>query len=199
MARKAVLVIVGIALGVLATTLIHALWFAPDTEISDSGLTATTTPLVTTSPGDYPVRLLIPKLTIDANVQRVGIAASGDVGVPNNFTDVAWYKNGVAPGQDGSALIDGHVDNGLSLAGVFKHLNSIALGDDIYVQTESGIKLHFVVSGIVLYPYQSVPMSDILSTTGAPRLALITCDGAWVEGQRTYDHRLVVYADLVSS
>ena len=40
-------------------------------------------------------------------------------------------------------------------------------------------------------------LADVLPS-GQPRLALITCDGAWVQGNRTYDHRLVVYATLVS-
>ncbi|HEV8666857.1 MAG TPA: class F sortase, partial [Candidatus Paceibacterota bacterium] len=109
-----------------------------------------------------------------------------------------WYKYGSLPGQPGTAVMDGHVDNGLSLAGVFKHLDSIQKGDDIYVTTASGVQVHYVVSDIELYPYQDVPMNQILTTSGQSRLALITCDGAWVQGQRTYDHRLVVYANLVS-
>jgi sortase A len=199
MRTKAALLITALSLGVFSVTLAHALWYAPDTQVSDALVSATTTPATLAADSkEYPSRLTIPKLQIDANVQKVGIAASGHMAVPSNFTDVAWYKYGSLPGQTGSAVMDGHVDNGLSLPGVFKRLDTIAVGDDMYVQTVGGTQLHFVVFDIQLYPYQEVPMDDITRITGHPRLVLITCDGAWVQGNRTYDHRLVVYANLVS-
>jgi sortase (surface protein transpeptidase) len=198
MTTKIVAFIMAIAVGVFAVTLVHAVWYAPDLEVTDNSIVATSTvPHAQVVTGDYPVRLEIPKLTINANVQKVGIAKSGHMAVPNNFTDAAWYKYGAAPGQAGDAVFDGHVDNGLSLPGVFKQLGSIAVGDDIYVETASGTRLHFVVSDIQQYPYLEVPMNSIVSTTGEPRLSLITCEGAWVQGQKTYDHRLVVYAKMV--
>ncbi len=199
MRTKVALALTALSLGVFSVTLVHAVWYAPDIQVSDASVVATSTPAqLAADSKEYPSRLTIPKLQIDANVQKVGIAKSGAMAVPSNFTDVAWYRYGALPGQSGTAVFDGHVDNGLSLAGVFKHLDSIQAGDDIYVQTASGTKLHYVVSGVVLYPYQNVPMADITAKTGASRLALITCDGAWVQGQRTYDHRLVVYANLVT-
>jgi sortase A len=200
MPKKLVFFIIALAVGVFTATLVHAVWYAPELEVTDaSAVQGTSIPAeLAADSKDYPSRLTIPTLNIDANVQHVGIAASGNLAVPNNFTDVAWYRNGALPGQDGTAVMDGHVDNGLSLAGVFKHLDSIQKGTDIYVVTGDGTKLHYEVSDIELYPYQDVPMADIVTKSGPPRLALITCDGAWVQGQRTYDHRLVVYANLVS-
>jgi len=198
MINKIVAGVVAVAIGIFAVTLVHAVWYAPDLEITDNSIVApSSTPAVSVASGDYPARLSIPKLEIDANVQKVGIAKSGHMAVPNNFTDVAWYKYGALPGDEGDAVFDGHVDNGLALAGVFKHLGDIAMGDDIFIQTQSGEKLHFVVSDIEQYPYTDVPMGDIVSKTGPPRLSLITCEGAWVQGQKTYDHRLVVTAKLV--
>ena len=115
---------------------------------------------------------------------------------PNNFTDVGWYKLGVIPGQPGSAVIDGHVDNGLDLAGVFKHLSDIKVGDDIYVVNRAGVQTHFVVSEIDSYDYQNVPTDLIFNQSGPAQLHLITCQGDWVSGGDTYDHRLVVTATL---
>jgi LPXTG-site transpeptidase (sortase) family protein len=197
MTTKVVLFIVAIAAGVFAFTLVHAVWYAPDIEVSDNSPvnTSTKAPIAGAS---TPLRLSIPKLSIDANVQRVGIAKSGSIGIPSNFTDVAWYKYGSIPGEPGTAVIDGHVDNALSLPGVFKHLSDIAVGDDIYVETASSTSLHFVVSDVEVYPYQDVPMDTILNKKGSPALALITCDGTWVQSVRSYDERLVVYATLES-
>lgn len=192
--------VVALSTGVFGATLVHATLFAPESEIAPPAAEQpAASSSVIVAAGNYPSRLLIPKLGVDAHVQYVGIAYSGNVMVPNNFTDVAWYKYGPVPGMAGSALIDGHVDNGLNLPGVFKNLNNIAPGDDVYVETVSGEKLHFVVNEVESYPYQAVPTSQIFnSSDGAAHLNLITCDGGWVEGQRTYDHRFVVYTTLVS-
>jgi sortase A len=198
--QKIVLFVIAIAAGVFTITLVHAVWYAPDIEVSDAaaGVGTSTPAELAANSTDFPSRLMIPQLNIDANVQHVGIAKSGAMAVPSNFTDAAWYKYGALPGQAGTAVMDGHVDNGLSLAGVFKQLDSIQTGNDIYVVTNDGQKFHYVVSDIELYPYTDVPMNQIITKTGPPKLALITCDGAWVQGQKTYDHRLVVYATLVS-
>ncbi len=154
--------------------------------------------LATSSPTMTPVRLKISSINIDAAVQRVGIGKSGAMGVPSNFTDVAWYKYGVAPGELGSAVIDGHVDNGLSLDGVFKHLNEVKVGDDISVVDSGGIERHFTVSEVAIYGYKSVPTDRVFNQNDTARLNLVTCDGAWVKGEKTYDQRLVVYAVLTS-
>jgi LPXTG-site transpeptidase (sortase) family protein len=189
--------ICGASLLLFAVVLVHAVG-VPDV-ISDIGGQSASVPAViaTTS---LPVRLTIPALDIDAHIQYVGVTAKGAMGVPSNFTDVAWYKDGTVPGNSGNAVIDGHVDNGLSLAGVFKHLSDIHIGDSVDVQTKDGSTVHFIVYDIENYPYMAVPVDRIFAqTSDAAYLNLITCEGAWVGGQRTYDHRLVVYAKRVGS
>lgn len=150
------------------------------------------------SPSEHPARLMIPRLKIDAVVQEVGITKEGNMGVPSNFTDVAWYKYGVAPGGRGSAVIAGHVDNGLGLSGVFKNLNELEAGDKIHVKRVDGTYANFVVTGKRSYPYDAVPTEVIFNPSGSPRLNLITCGGSWLQSEKTYDERLVVYAELVS-
>jgi sortase (surface protein transpeptidase) len=145
-----------------------------------------------------PSRLIIPSLDINSHVQYVGINAKGNIGTPNNFTDVAWYSYGVVPGQAGTAVIDGHVDNGLGLAGVFKHLSNMQIGDEVDVITKAGKKIHFIVTDIETYDYQNVPSQAIFGTSSASSfLKLITCDGTWVQGSDTYNERLIVTATLV--
>lgn len=189
-----VAVITALAMVVFFAVLARAVWFAP--EDTSPALSAPVTAQVAPRPAEEPVRLIIPSIGINANVQKVGVNSKGNMGVPNNFTDVAWYKQGSAPGQLGSAVIDGHVDNGLGLAGVFKNLSSVTVGDDVQVQTKEGSLLHFTVERVETYPYQDVPVQDIFTSSDTERLNLITCDGAWVAGQKTYDHRLVVFARL---
>lgn len=143
----------------------------------------------------YPAQLSIPSLGVNAHVQYVGLNAAGAIGAPSNFTDVAWFVRSVLPGQRGVTFFDGHVDNGLGLAGVFKHLDSIKKGAAINIVTKDGKTLHFIVTSVVAYNYLNVPMATLLNSK-MPTIRLMTCDGTWVNGQRTYNERLVVSAVL---
>lgn len=195
------------ALAVFVYVLVHATLYAPESESPlpasswqssvrpDSGFyqgNGSGPPATLAS--RRPSRLIIPALDIDANIQEVGITYGGNIGVPNNFTDVAWYKYGPVPGAPGTAIINGHLDNGLALPGIFKHLDSIGSGDEIDIADESGKLAKFTVETTDSYFYKKMPMTDIFTTAGKPRLALITCTGTWVSSDRTYDHRLVVIA-----
>ena len=150
---------------------------------------ASTTPLV-------PVRLLIPSIGVNAAVEQVGNKADGSMGTPSKFGDVAWYAMGSAPGQAGNAVIDGHVDNALTTAGVFMHLSQIALGDTVTVVNASGTPMSFTVNNIEEIPADSALAASIFSTTGPSQLVLITCDGSWVPNAKSFDKRLVVFASL---
>ncbi len=176
---------------VFTWTLVHALWYAPD-----SGVMVPAENSVALSTSSPPVRLLIPSLGIDANVQSVGITSKGNMGVPSNYTDVGWYKHGTIPGELGSAVMDGHVSNGFSLPGVFRRLGELQEGDDVYVVTEDGSKLHFVVTGKEVYPYKEAPTARIFKEQDRARLNLITCEGSWLATDKTFTDRLVVYTEL---
>lgn len=159
------------------------------TEVSSS----TTHSLV---PSEKPARIIIPSLNIDASIQHVGVNAKGSMASPNNFSDVGWYKYGTTPGDVGSAVIAGHLDNGLGIGGVFKDLERLTPNDDIYIVTESGARLHFVVSHIQEYPYTEVPLEVVFNQKDMERLNLITCTGIWISKEKTYDKRLIVFTEL---
>lgn len=186
------------ALFVFIDTATGALFYSPDTEVhvpeleagADAGLAL---------PEDQPARLRIPKLGIDAFVQHVGVNAKGNMAAPSNFVDVGWYKYGTVPGFIGSTVITGHVDNALGMPGVFKDLDEMRIGDEFFVESKDGKELRFKVVEIQSYPYTLVPLKVLFSRNDLPRLNLITCSGTWIQGARSYDERLVVYAELVSS
>lgn len=194
----AILVLVT-ALGIFTVTGLRAVVYAPDTEISVAGGSAPPSAPVTIPPSEFPIRLRVPSIGINAAVQQVGINTKGNMSAPSNYSDVGWYKYGTLPGNMGSAVIDGHVDNGLGFAGVFKRLRDVKVGDDIYVETSGGRELHFVVSSIETYPYLEVPLETLFTRSDLPRLNLITCDGVWLPTGKTYDKRLVVYTTLAES
>jgi len=49
---------------------------------------------------ELPLQLVIPSIGVSTTVQLVGLADddTGTMGVPDNFTDVGWYKYGPRPG-----------------------------------------------------------------------------------------------------
>ncbi len=170
-------------------------------EVASSSLAAAADEALKQS-HDFPVmaapkKIEIPALGIDTEVLEVGITAGGNMAVPKSFTKVGWYKYGSIPGNDGNAVIAGHVDNGLSLAGVFKHLNEIKIGDMVTISDENGSISTFQVTATSSIDYQSNDTNEIFSGTGYPTLRLITCEGDWVQAHKTYDKRLIVTASRI--
>ncbi len=201
--KACVIAMTVIAAIIFAHTLVRAVWMDdPDNSGVNVPLIASSTADSARQTGEpafpgYPIRLLVPSADIDAAIKGVGVTASGNMATAGNFTDVGWYKYGTVPGMKGSAVMDGHVDNALSLDGVFKHIDGLVPGDDIYVLTDAGNTLHFRVTAADAYDYQSVPIDLIFNDKTGSRLRLITCTGSWVQANKTYDKRLVVTADLL--
>lgn len=143
-------------------------------------------------PGD-PTRLIVPSIGLDDPVDGVGIDENGDMAVPSGKTrDVGWYRDGTVPGAVGSAVLDAHV------FAAFSALKDVKAGDDIYVQTAAGDTLHFKVETTDTYPLADVPTQTLFNRSDTARLNLITCAGNLIDNDTTYDHRLIVYAVLVS-
>ena len=149
--------------------------------------------------GNSPATLVIPKISLRAHVQQVGLTSKGNMASPNNFFDVGWYKSGPPIGEKGTAVVDGHLDDGLGLPAVFWRLSEVNYGDEIDVITKDGHNLRFVVSGLNTYDYNDKSAAiQIFSQADEPTLRLITCDGSWVKDDKTYNKRLVVTANLMS-
>ncbi len=190
--RKIVAGAIGLlALGIFATTLVFTFVYDPSAEFANPQPAE-----ASTIPADPPQHISIPSVSIDASIETVGLIGNDRMAAPKKFADAAWYENGTAPGQFGSAVIAGHLDNGLGLDGAFKKLSDVQPGDEIDVTTKSGATLRFRVTGSTVYPYDAVP-SSIFTEGGGQYLNLITCAGKWMYSNAigfTYDERLVVSA-----
>jgi len=141
--------------------------------------------------------LVIPALDIKAKIEEVGVNAKGNMGVPSNYKNVAWYKQGPRPGESGNAVIAGHLDNSLGLPAVFMRLGELKVGDEVKVAEGAKI-LTFKVVDKKVYPYDQAPLEEIFGSSSKSRLNLITCSGDWLKSTRTYEERLVVFTELVS-
>ena len=147
---------------------------------------------------DTPVRLLIPRLKVDAVVESVGKDAQGDAGVPQNSQNVAWYNLGPAPGEPGNAVISGHLDDKVGPA-IFRRLGELKVNDTLTVLDKAGLQRTFQVIEVAAYPYQKAPINKIFGFDLEHDLNLITCTGRWNNKTHTYSQRLVVYTRLVTT
>jgi len=141
----------------------------------------------------YPTRLSIPAIQLSSRVISVNVNSKGEMDVPSgNTNNVGWYAGGVLPGERGAAVMDAHV------FAAFKNLNSAMVGDDLYVETADGRRLHFVVRDARVYALSELTPDMLFQQTDERRLNLITCAGSLTADRTTYDHRLVVYTELVN-
>lgn len=142
-----------------------------------------------------PVRLIIPVLYIGAQIEQVGVAAWGQMAVPDNAIDVGWFKLGPRPGEKGSAVIAGHFDGPTGDPGVFINLYMLKKGDRIVVEYDDGRSVVFMVRESRIYPAGYA--DEVFTSTDSAHLNLITCDGLWDGTKKSYSDRLVVFADIV--
>jgi LPXTG-site transpeptidase (sortase) family protein len=142
----------------------------------------------------FPVRLKIPKINVDAAIESVGITSKGEMEAPNNTVDVAWFALGPRPGEIGSAVIAGHLNNETGKEGVFNNLHKLQSGDKLYIEYAKATSIAFVVREI--REYNPGYADNVFSPNDNAHLNLITCDGVWDEANKTYSKRLVVFADI---
>lgn len=146
-----------------------------------------------------PFRLKIPRLGIDASVEQVGLTSDGAMDVPKNYDNVAWFAPGVRPGQQGNAVISGHVDS-VSGPAVFWDLKELAAGDEVIVVGDDGTERRFVVRGWEAYPATDAPLARIFGPASVSALNLITCDrnSAFNRSIGSYTGNVVVYTEMVT-
>jgi hypothetical protein len=167
---------------------------------------ATTTPAVVGLGSSFvvpgkPVRLIIPAIGVDANIQSVGLfwSGNGEMGIPTNFTDVAWYNGGPVPGMPGNAVIDGHLDGRNVKEAVFYRLGDLTPGDLVEVVDTKGASSTFQVVRVADYAYNATTTDIFSGDASKARLNLITCAGDWIKGQGIYDQRVVVFTELITT
>lgn len=152
------------------------------------------TPEPTSISYSTPVQIVIPKISLSADIVPVGLDSQNRMDVPDNFIQVGWYDLGAKPGEQGSAVLDGHSDDFHGNPAVFFNLDQLQKGDQILVTDQTGKKLTFTVEDNVVYPTDQMPLQQIFAADDKARLNLITCHGEWDTNMQTYNQRTVIYA-----
>ncbi len=108
------------------------------------------------------MRVHVPAIGVDAAVAAVGVDASGQMAVPPDGTTTAWYRHGPAPGDDGSAVVAGHVDYA-GQPGVFFRLRDLGDGDRVVVDYDDGSRQEFTVRESRSYTKVSLPVDEMFT------------------------------------
>lgn len=143
-----------------------------------------------------PVQLRIPAIGMSVSLITLGENADGTVQVPDNDRQPGWFRLGPTPGQLGSAVILGHVDN-TSGPGIFFDLRTLAAGDPVFVDRADGGTVEFVVNAVASYPHSDFPAQRVYGSHGSSALQLVTCGGIFDHATGGYLSNIVVYTSLI--
>ncbi|MFF5447882.1 class F sortase [Streptomyces sp. NPDC012888] len=144
-------------------------------------------------------RIRIPSIGVDAPVMTVGLDNEGWIDAPpaQDPNLAGWYVNGISPGQQGSSVIVGHVDNAQGPA-VFYGLGSVRKGSRVEVERYDGRTAVFEVYGVEVFAKDAFPGARVYGDTGHAELRVITCGGAYSKA-RGYDGNVVVFARMIAT
>ena len=186
-----IMLIVGIVLTVRQYILLPGGYEAPPTpsaaqEVSvvapqPDGVFIEETPEPTPYVQRIPVKIFFTARDIMADIVPVGVIMEGNkTGKMETINDAiltAWYKDGPSPGEEGNALINGHV-RWKGKAGTFSILPDMAVGEEVAIEYDDGSVTYFSVSEINYYNFREVPAEAMdLDWGGDPRKTLISCTG----------------------
>ncbi|MFC5668008.1 class F sortase [Kitasatospora misakiensis] len=146
-----------------------------------------------------PTRIRIPAVRLDAPVTGLGLDRDGHLQTPpeENRNLAGWYRDGATPGQRGTAIIAGHVDNGSGPA-VFYDLGALHRGDRIEILREDGRTAVYQLYAIEVHDRKDFPDDRVYRQAADAQLRVITCGGAYSE-ERGYDGNVVAYGFLAGT
>ncbi|MBZ6284883.1 class F sortase [Streptomyces olivaceus] len=150
-------------------------------------------------PPSPPDRVRIPAIGVDAPLTGLGLTETGSLDVPpaERKNLAGWYEAGTTPGERGTAIVAGHVDNAKGPA-VFYRLGALRKGSRIEVDRRDGGVAVFTVDAVEVYAADAFPDEKVYGATDRPELRVITCGGPYSRSTG-YQGNVVVFAHLTDS
>ncbi|MFF9091974.1 class F sortase [Streptomyces sp. NPDC014776] len=150
-------------------------------------------------PPSPPDRIRIPSIRVNAPLMGLALTSAGSLDVPpaDRKNLAGWYEAGTTPGERGTAIVAGHVDNADGPA-VFYDLGALKRGAAIEVDRRDGSTATFTVDAVEVYRAEDFPDQKVYGAAPRPELRVITCGGGY---SRTtgYQGNVVVFAHLTGS
>lgn len=141
-----------------------------------------------------PVRLTVPAVGLEVELDAVAVAADGQMEIPDEADRAGWYQHGPAPGDDtGSVVIAAHVDTTTG-PGEFLTLTEVSEGDEVVVEMADGTSTAYRIVGGEQVAKTDLAVDELFRRDGEPVLRLVTCTGDWSPQTARYTDNLVVSA-----
>ncbi|QKW27404.1 class F sortase [Streptomyces seoulensis] len=162
----------------------------------DPGEERLTAPALPPSP---PTRIRIPSIRVNAPLMGLALTPAGSLDVPpaGDKNLAGWYESGTTPGERGTAIVAGHVDNTQGPA-VFYDLGALKKGSRVEVDRRDGGVAVFTVDAIEVYQAKDFPDDKVYGAAARPELRVITCGGGYSRATG-YQGNVVVFAHLTGS
>ncbi|MFJ3664946.1 class F sortase [Streptomyces sp. NPDC090106] len=150
-------------------------------------------------PPSPPDRVRIPSIRVDAPLMGLGLNRSGSLDVPPAADKnlAGWYAAGTTPGETGTAIVAGHVDNADGPA-VFYDLGALKKGARIETDRLDGSTAVFSVDSVEVYDAAHFPDEKVYGPSRRPELRVITCGGGYSRSTG-YQGNVVVFAHLTAT
>jgi hypothetical protein len=152
-------------------------------------------------PRSIPVSLRIPAIGVTSRVNPLGLGADGTVEVPApgpRYNQAAWFSGSPTPGQQGPAVVEGHVDSVSQGPSVFYRLGALRPGDRVLITRADHRIAVFTVNAVRRYPKDAFPTALVYGNTSNAQLRLITCGGSFDSSTGHYRDNIVAFAHLTS-
>ncbi|MFI6929719.1 class F sortase [Streptomyces sp. NPDC050287] len=156
-------------------------------------------PVAAALPPSPPDRIRIPSIQVNAPLVGLGLTPAGSLDAPpaERKNLAGWYEAGTTPGETGTAIVAGHVDNADGPA-VFYDLGALKKGAAIEVDRRDGTVAVFTVDAVEVYQARNFPDRKVYGAAERPELRVITCGGGYSRSTG-YEGNVVVFAHLMGS
>lgn len=181
---------------VVAAALVLAGCAAAPAPSPEEPVSAASTPPATPDPTAAraacdPVRVTVPSLGIDEEIIAQGLDAKGQLNPEPKQT--VWYTGSPRPGDDGVAVIAGHVQN--VVPDVFWELDRVKPGDAIDVRCADGRVVALSVTRTKSVDKVALQSdATVWGPSPTPVVAIITCDRNSRVVARHHVNNFVVWA-----
>ena len=171
-------------------TIAKGMWVESQYMFEDGVLMLTSSESFGKDKSVTPIRMRIPALTLDYEVQDTGATKTGAMIIVPELTIISWYRSSAIPGNEGNAILGGHNMWGGVRSPLFT-LDELIIGDEMEMDYSDGTSLKFCLESVFVYPLATAPADLILDLRGDARVTLITCKGPFNTRTGTSDNRIV--------
>ncbi len=147
-------------------------------------------------PKGAPCRITIRSIGVDAPVIELGLRSDGTLEIPTVYSEAGWWKGGAKPGQIGSSVIVGHIDNRRGPA-VFYRLPKLKAGDIVTVSRVDKRPVRYVIEDLGVWAKSNFPSEIVYGPSPISELRLITCGGVFNRSTGHYTDNIIAFGRMI--